>query len=370
MKRLLLFVLLLATVTFSFAACSSDAKAEESSASTGKYLVIYYSRSGNTKMMADEIAKKTGAETLAVVPADDYSDYQTALNLDKEQLADIDNNNKYPDTKTEVESFTKYDAIFICTPLWWSRMSIPMQAFLHAHADKLAGKQIYFGATSASSGISQVIADCKRLLPKSTVSDETLWINDSNRNQNNSLVDKWIESLNLPSSTSTAFNMNITVNGKTYTATMVENSSTDALKEILAKQDITYEAHDYGNFEKVGDIGHTLPQNDENINTEPGDIILYQGHNICIYYATNTYDFTRLGKIVNITQSELKNFLNAGGDNITVTLSLSPATGISSVKTNKKSDGSIYDLSGRKMARANMNEGIYIADGKKFINHK
>ena len=112
----------------------------------------------------------------------------------------------------------------------------------------------------------------------------------------------------------------ITINGKTLTADFADNSSAKALAEALAKSSITYQADDYGNFEKVGDLGQTFPKNDENITTEPGDIILYQGHNLCIYYAQNTWSFTRIAKIKGISKDELKEFLGEG--EITVTLSV------------------------------------------------
>ena len=76
---------------------------------------------------------------------------------------------------------------------------------------------------------------------------------------------------------------------------------------------------DYGSFEKVGDLPQSLPRNDETITTVPGDIILYQGSKITIYYDENTWDFTKLGHIDNITQEELKAIL--GGGDVTVTLS-------------------------------------------------
>ncbi len=112
----------------------------------------------------------------------------------------------------------------------------------------------------------------------------------------------------------------ITINGKTLTADFVDNSSAKALADVLAKSSITYQADDYGNFEKVGDLGQSFPKNDENITTEPGDIILYQGHNLCIYYAQNTWSFTRIAKIKGISKDELKEFLGEG--EITVTLSV------------------------------------------------
>lgn len=77
---------------------------------------------------------------------------------------------------------------------------------------------------------------------------------------------------------------------------------------------------DYGNMEKVGPIGQSLPRNDEHITTSPGDLILYQGSNLVIYYATNTYTFTRLGRIDNVEEDELRTALGEGS--VTVTLSL------------------------------------------------
>ena len=112
----------------------------------------------------------------------------------------------------------------------------------------------------------------------------------------------------------------ITINDKTLTADFADNSSAKALADALAKSSITYQADDYGNFEKVGDLGQSFPKNDENITTEPGDIILYQGHNLCIYYAQNTWSFTRIAKIKGVSKDELKEFLGEG--EITVTLSV------------------------------------------------
>lgn len=79
---------------------------------------------------------------------------------------------------------------------------------------------------------------------------------------------------------------------------------------------------DYGSFEKAGSLGATLPTNDENITTRPGDVILYQGNSITIYYDTNTWNFTRLGSIQDCPQAQLKEMLGEG--NVTVTFSLQP----------------------------------------------
>ena len=110
------------------------------------------------------------------------------------------------------------------------------------------------------------------------------------------------------------------------TATLADNSSAMAFYQLLKKGPVTIKMHDYGNFEKVGPLGTTLPRNDTQITTTAGDIILYQGNQITIYYDTNSWNFTRLGKVVStlrqssgtassttsITQAELKKILGKG----------------------------------------------------------
>lgn len=96
------------------------------------------------------------------------------------------------------------------------------------------------------------------------------------------------------------------------TATLAENSSAKAFFALLKKGAVTVKMHDYGNFEKVGELPESLPRNDTQITTEPGDIILYQGNQITIYYDTNSWNFTRLGKIESVTQTMLKSILGEG----------------------------------------------------------
>lgn len=92
---------------------------------------------------------------------------------------------------------------------------------------------------------------------------------------------------------------------KTFDITLVDNSSTKALLEKLKEWDIVVNAHDYWNFEKVWELGFDLPTNDEQITTEAWDLILYLWHRIVVYYDTNSWNFTRLWKVHNITKSDL-----------------------------------------------------------------
>ncbi len=114
------------------------------------------------------------------------------------------------------------------------------------------------------------------------------------------------------------------VNGSVLSIIAAENSSADAFLDLLKAGDLTIEMRDYGSFEKVGPLGTTLPRNDEQITTEPGDVILYQGDQITIYYDVNSWNFTRLGKVQDLSPAELKAILGAG--NATVTFSLNQET--------------------------------------------
>ena len=114
----------------------------------------------------------------------------------------------------------------------------------------------------------------------------------------------------------------ITVSGKTLPVKIEENEATKALVAALREASITYEAHDYGGFEKVGSLGLTLPANNSKITTQPGDVILYNSNQIVQFYGSNTWSYTRIGKMQYESLDELKSFLKAGEGNISVTLSL------------------------------------------------
>lgn len=120
--------------------------------------------------------------------------------------------------------------------------------------------------------------------------------------------------------------MKITINitsgsgNHALTATLADNSSAKAFAALLAKGPVTVDMQDYGSFEKVGDLPSSLPRNDTSITTEPGDIILYQGDKITIYYNTNSWSFTRLGRVEGVTPAELRKILGKG--NVTAVFTL------------------------------------------------
>ena len=114
--------------------------------------------------------------------------------------------------------------------------------------------------------------------------------------------------------------LKIEIGQETFTATLANNSSVDALKELLKDGPLTLKMSDYAGMEKGADLGVTLPQNNQQMNTTAGDIILYQGRTLVIYYDTNSWSLTTIGKINDLDEVLLKETLGSG--DVTVTFSL------------------------------------------------
>jgi hypothetical protein len=122
--------------------------------------------------------------------------------------------------------------------------------------------------------------------------------------------------------TSMPTEIKITISGKSLPVKIEDNAATKALVAALRESSITYEADDYGGFEKVGALGRSLPTSNTQISTQPGDVILYSGNQIVLFYGSNSWSYTRIGKMEYGTLDELKSFLKAGQGKINVTLSL------------------------------------------------
>ena len=116
----------------------------------------------------------------------------------------------------------------------------------------------------------------------------------------------------------------ITISEKSLPIKIEDNPATRALVAALREAPISFTASDYGGFEKVGALGRSLPTSNSQITTKPGDVILYSGDQIVLFYGSNSGSYTRLGKIEYASLAELKSFLKAGEGDIAVTLTLYP----------------------------------------------
>ena len=157
----------------------------------------------------------------------------------------------------------------------------------------------------------------------------------------------------------------ISIDGKTLPVQLVDNAATQTLVAALQTGDITYEAHDYGGFEKVGALGRRLPTSDTQMTTQAGDVILYSGNQIVLFYGSNSWSYTRLGRIEGLSESALRTFLKAGERNIRVTLSVGAVTtAINGFRSSKAKD--LYYTLGGQRADESAN-GVLISNGKKTI---
>lgn len=161
--------------------------------------------------------------------------------------------------------------------------------------------------------------------------------------------------------------LSITVGNRTLSATMADNEAARRLVQLLSAGPITINLSDYGGFEKVGALPQSLPASDTHITTVPGDIMLYQGRNMVIFYGSNSWNYTPLGRIDGATTSSLKEFL--GNGNVEVTLSLSSPSAIGEVKADNGKDVIIFDLKGNRLNEVTKT-GVYIVNGKKVFIEK
>ena len=329
----------------------------------GKTLVVYYSYTNNCHEIVTSLTSQLTADVMRIEPADKTQRYEannyavgTAL-LNAINAAPNDAASYPAIDPVSITDLSQYQNIIIVTPLWWSQMAAIMQTYLFNYGAQMAGKHVALIVSSHSSSISGVVADAERLVKNVTWMGNALWINANNHGNRASLIQNWLPTLNFAEKQTTMDRMYITIDGVTQPATFVDNVATQALVERLKDGVVTVTLNSSGGFEIWGALGFSLPISNEQINAQPGDIILYNGSNICMFYGTNSWSYTRLGKIDGLSESELRTFLKAGESNIAVTLSLNNATGISKVRSNAESDV-YYSLNGQRVE--NPTHGIYI----------
>lgn len=167
------------------------------------YLVVYYTWSGNSRSLANDIAGILNCDAVQVEVTTPYNATtdQQLYPIAQAEISAIDNNGTYPSISTAVENISSYDAIIVVYPLWYSRMATPMQSFLHNHSSGLEGKTVALVCTSASSGISGTVTDAQRLCPASTI-PEALWVRSSAVSGSHPSIVQWLERIGLSSENS------------------------------------------------------------------------------------------------------------------------------------------------------------------------
>ena len=288
---------------------------------SGRYLVLYASRTGNTERVAQLIQATLDYDMLEVEPQEPYdNDYNAMLERAQEELAAIRQGN-FPPVKTSMENFDDYDIVFVGYPIWYGSMATPMQTFLHTHASKLAGKRIALFATSGSSGISASVSEARSLCPDATIIDRTLLLTSESLSQMATRVPVWLDEIGAsreePEEPDTpaaiSLKVNITVGDRTITATMEDNA---AGRDFLSRLPLEVTLNDYNNTtEKIfyPDPALTTEGVTRGCTPTPGDITIYAPWgNVAIFCKNWSYsnDLIKIGRI----DGDGIEVLNVGGD--------------------------------------------------------
>ncbi|MBQ3631495.1 MAG: flavodoxin [Prevotella sp.] len=168
---------------------------------TAKTLVVYYSYTNYCREIVTTLTSQIQADVLEIQPAEkglkyEANGYALGTKLLNAIKANPNDASSYPAIDPVNTSLSDYQTIIIVTPLWWSQMAANMQTYLFNYGGQMAGKNIGLIVSSASSGISGVVADCKRLVPDGKYFSENLWINHSNHSNRSTLIQNWLTAIN------------------------------------------------------------------------------------------------------------------------------------------------------------------------------
>ncbi len=223
-------ILMILTLLFSFAACSSNTNNTESPsltqrssdqsstpteesnnqsdsseptesdeqdisstpAETGpKSLVVYFSWSGNTENVARSIQNQTDSDIFEIVPSTPYSDdYDAVVDLAQEEQR----NNARPEISDSIEEIEQYDVIYVGFPNWWGDMPMILYTFFDTY--DLSGKTVALFCTSGGSGLSDTVNEVKALEPNATVT-EGLHIGSGSSSDPDNAVSEWLNDIGL-----------------------------------------------------------------------------------------------------------------------------------------------------------------------------
>lgn len=176
-------------------------------AAQAKTLIVYYSYTNNVERIVNELYNQIEADVIEIEPAEKGLDYAADnYAIGSSQIAAIRSNPddaaSYPAIDYVDVDLSQYSTFIIGAPLWWSNMAAPLQTFLFHYGKEMAGKNIGLIVSSASSGISGVESDAKRLIPDGKFLSPSLWIRSSQTSNAKSLMQDWLQAIDYNNLTS------------------------------------------------------------------------------------------------------------------------------------------------------------------------
>lgn len=278
-------------------------------------LTIYFSCTNTTEKIANYIQLETNSDIYEIIPEIPYTAEDISYTI-PDTRANIEQNDPTarPAISGSIPNFEQYDTVFIGYPIWWGQEPRIIDTLMETY--DFSGKTVIPFSTSSSSGISTSETNLHNL-----GSDKIDWLAGRrfSASAKQSDVADWIKSLGILKNDETAETfLNVTVGNRTFTATLEKNVAVDAFVQMLKESDVTIKMSDYSGFEKVGSLGKTLPTDNSRITTKAGDIVLYNANQIVAFYGSNTWSYTKLATINDLTGWEEA----LGKDDVEITFSL------------------------------------------------
>ena len=290
--------------------------AEPEPQTTDKILVVYFSRTGHTKPLAEYAAELLNADIYELRAKIPYTDedirYYTDCRADREQHDPA----ARPEIEGPLPNVSGYGTVLLGYPIWHGQAPKILYTFLES-AD-LTGKTLVPFCTSASSPVGSSADNLHPLAPDAVWKEGKRFAVGTEKDE----IAGWLTEIDLKQTKKKEEPaLQMTINGTAISVVWEDNEAVAALTKLAAKAPVTVQTPPYGGFEQVGALGTGLPRNDAQTTTAAGDIVLYNGNQIVVFYGSNTWRYTRLGKIEGLDGDALNALLGNGA--VTLTLSAS-----------------------------------------------
>lgn len=303
MNKLLLFALpfLLCGCSTNNSSSTESSKASEDSSkslipSDNSVLVAYFSVTNHTKEIAIKAQEYLKSDIFEIVPSQEYTSADINYNTDCRANREQNDPNARPEIKYSIEDISKYDTIVLGYPIWWGQAPKIMYTFVESY--DLSNKTIIPFCTSGSSPIGSSATNLAKSEPNANWLEGKRFPVGASKEDVVSWLDSYIDKEEK--------DMKLLIDEKELDVSWEDNDSVKALNMLLP---LTINMHEYGGFEQTGSIGSSIVRNDRQIDVVPGDIVLYNGNAISVFYNNSAWSYTRLGHI-NMSDAELNTLLN------------------------------------------------------------
>ena len=258
-------------------------------------LVAYFSVTNNTEKLANYVKEYLQSDIFEIVPAQEYTSADIDYNSDCRAKREQNDDNARPKIKYTISDISQYDTIVLGYPIWFGQAPKILYTFVESY--DFTNKTILPFCTSGSSPIGSSATNLVKSAPNANWLDGKRFAANTTKEEIGHWLDTYIRKEE---------SMKLSVDNQELNVTWENNESVKALKELLP---LTIEMHEYGGFEQTGSIDQSIVRNDSQIDVVPGDIVLYNGNAISVFYHNSSWSYTRLGHI-NLDNSELNTLLN------------------------------------------------------------